>query len=82
MFPRYGAVPDPALLAGPEIGDGAALFPTQEKRVEAGGRPPYAYDHAYPAPIALTTADGRARVRGRAGGRPAPENRDGQVAVF
>lgn len=63
-FPQYYAVWDPLLLAGPEIGDGAVLFTTQEELIDDGGWPPYAYDHAYLVLIDLATGEELSRFEG------------------
>jgi WD40 repeat protein len=80
-FPHYGAVADPLLLAGPEIGDGVVLFTTQEERVEDSGWPPYTYDHAYMVLIDLVTGEETARFEG---GPPVAlhTTEAGPVAVF
>jgi hypothetical protein len=62
-FPHYGAVAEPVLLAGPEIGDGAVLFTSQEERVDRGW-PADAYDHAYLVLIDLTTGEEVAQIDG------------------
>jgi hypothetical protein len=64
-FPHYGAIADPLLLAGPEIGDGAVLFTTQEELVNYDGWPPYAYDHAYLVLLDLATGEELAQFEGR-----------------
>lgn len=80
-YPRYYAFVEPALVAVPDVGDGAVLLTTQEERVEDSGWPHYVYDRPY---LVLLDLAGGGTLRQIDGGPPVALTTMGSapVAVF